>query len=197
MLLRVRKIRKGEWQACLALDASYETESAWQMEEQRGEGEWSVRFTEVRLPRRQRITPERFIPVRSAEFGSASGLNSYSEVSIVLGVWHRRDGFWVAVENREIYGYLGAVLEQDHSQVRITELTVSPEWRRRRVATELLAQVTEWSLRQHMDQLVFECSPKAQPAISFAMFHGFTICGFQDAYWPGQDVGLFFRKRIH
>jgi GNAT superfamily N-acetyltransferase len=88
------------------------------------------------------------------------------------------------------------MLERDHSQVRITELAVLPERRRRRVATELLAQVTEWSLRQHMDQLVFECPTKAQPAISFALFHGFTVCGFQDAYWPGQEVGLFFRKSI-
>ncbi len=192
-MLRVRKIRKGDWPACMELDTSYETESAWQMEEQSGEGQWSVRFTEVRLPRKQRIMPRCLTSVHPAAEGAAIPRGR----SGASGIWQERDGFWVAVESREICGYLGAVLECDHSQVRITELAVAPAWRRRRVATELLAHVTTWSVRQNVDQLVFECSPKAQPAISFAMFHGFTFCGFQDAYWPRQEVGLFFRKRIH
>jgi ribosomal protein S18 acetylase RimI-like enzyme len=156
------------------------------------EREWLVRFTEVHLPRKQRITLDRNLGMAASASGGALGTVDGAR----LALWQRRDGFWVAVERREIWGYLGAVLEFDHSQVRITEVAVLPERRRRRVATELLAHVTEWSLRQRVDQLVFECPTKAQPAINFAMFHGFAICGFQDAYWPGQEVGLFFRKRI-
>ena len=175
--LRIRSARDGDWQACLDVDLSYETESAWQMTELRGEGEWGMRFREVRLPRRQRMMPTLSPEVR-------------------LKGWERRDGFWVAVERRKVVGYLTLLLEPEHRQARIADLVVAPEFRRQGIASELLIEVTEWCQRRETDQLILECALKAQPAISFAQHHGFTFCGFQDAYWPGQETALFFRKRI-
>ncbi len=64
------------------------------------------------------------------------------------------------------------------------------------MATALLQYAGDWCMRQEVDQLILECPLKAHPAIAFAQRVGFTLCGFQDAYWPGQEVGLFFRKRL-
>ncbi len=175
--MRIRSARNDDWKTCLELDISYDTEAAWQMEELRGDGEWGVRFREVRLPRKQHITP------------------SISEEARLKG-WQRRDGFWVAVERRKIVGYLGLVVEFDHRQARITDLVVNPEYRREGIASQLLHHAITWSLRQDVDQLIIECFPKAQPAIGFASKHNFAFCGYQDGYWPGQEVALFFRKRV-
>ena len=60
----------------------------------------------------------------------------------------------------------------------------------------MLARATEWCQRQHIHQLILVAPLKAHPAISFAIKQHFTFCGFQDSYWPGQEVALFFRQRI-
>ncbi len=176
--MRIRSARTDDLQACLAIDLSYETDYAWQLQEERRDKMWQLTFREVRLPRTQRITPH----VRTEEH---------------LKVWERCDGFWVATERSEIWGYLTLRLEPDHAQARIIDLAVDAAHRRAGIGSELLRYAVEWMLRQDgIEQMVLECPPKAHPAISFALKHGFTLCGFQDHYWPGQELGLFFRKRL-
>ncbi|HOT92174.1 MAG TPA: GNAT family N-acetyltransferase [Anaerolineae bacterium] len=175
--MRIRAAREEDWKACLELNITYETESAWQMEALRDEGEWGARFREVRLPRRQRITP----PI--------------SPEARVKG-WAHSDAFWVAVEQRAIWGYLALRLAAERSEARITDLAVGEAYRRHGVATALLEQALEWCGRKEVEYLILECPLKAQPAIGFAAKHRFVFCGFQDAYWPGQEVALFFRKRV-
>lgn len=175
--MRIRSARTDNLKDCLELDASYETETAWQMEEVCGPGEWGMRFREVRLPRTQRITPS---PSPEAR----------------LEAWQRRDGFWIAVERGKTLGYVAVVLEVEHRQARVTDLVVVPARRREGIGSELLTHATRWCLRQSVDQLILECRLKAQPCIAFAQKHGFAVCGFQDAYWPEQETGLFLRKRI-
>jgi len=175
--VHIRAARSEDWKACLELDISYHTEAAWQMNELGNEGECGVCFREVRLPRKQRIMPLLSPDAR-------------------LKGWQRRDGFWVVVDKRKIVGYLALVIELDHAQARVKDLAIAPELRRQGLATELLRQATEWSLNQNLEQVVLEFPLKAQPAIAFALRQGFSFCGFQDAYWPGQETALFFRKRI-
>lgn len=176
--MRIRSARTDDVQGCLNVDVSFETEYAWQIQEERRDKTWQVVFREVRLPRAQRIVPH----VRAEDH---------------LKVWERCDGFWVATERSEILGYLTLRLEPDHAQARLIDLAVDIAHRRNGIGTELLHHAIAWVLRQEgIDQLVLECSPKAHPAISFALKHGFSLCGFQDAYWPGQELGLFFRKRL-
>jgi GNAT superfamily N-acetyltransferase len=173
----VRIARDDDWQACLDIDLSYETDTAWQMDNRQEDGEWRVSFREIRLPRTLRIQPP-----------------APDETS--LKTWQHRDAFWVAIEHRKISGYLGLDVDSARHQAQITDLVVAPEDRRQGMATALLARATEWCLRQHINQLILVSSLKAYPAIAFAMKHRFGFCGFQDAYWPGQEVALFFRQRI-
>ncbi len=173
----VRIARDDDWEACLGIDLSYETDSAWQMDNRQGGGEWRVSFREIRLPRTLRIQPP---PPDDSS----------------LKTWQRRDAFWVAIEHRKVSGYLGLDIDPARHQAQITDLVVAPEERRRGMATALLERATEWCLRQHVNQIVLISSLKAYPAIAFALKHRFLFCGFQDAYWPGQEVAVFFRQRI-
>ncbi len=173
----VRTVRDGDWEACLGIDAGYETDIAWQMDEYQQSGERHITFREIRLPRTLRIQP------MEPDDGH-------------LKSWQRRDSFWVAVEQREIISYLGLVIDQARYQAHIAELVVEPNYRRNGVASAMLLRATEWCLRQRIHQLVLTCPLKAYPAVAFAQHHRFAFCGFQDAYWPGQEVALFFRQRI-
>lgn len=175
--MRIRLAREDDWKACLELDSAYETDSAWQMEALRGDGEWGALFREVRLPRKQHI-----VPFLSAEARAKC--------------WARSDVLWVAVEGRKVIGYLALSLAAERGEARINDLAVGEAFRRHGIATDLLDHAIEWSVRKDVEHLILECSLKAQPAIGFALKHRFVFCGFQDAYWPGQEVGLFFRKRI-
>lgn len=173
----VRTVRDEDWESCLDIDLSYETDAAWQMDEHQDAGEWQVSFREIRLPRTLRIQPP------PPDDNTLKG-------------WQERDGFWVAVEHREVIGYLGLDFDRVRHQAQVTDLAVSPDYRRQGVATSMLLRAAEWCMRQRVQQMVLVCPLKAFPALSFALKHRFTFCGFQDAYWPGQEVALFFRLRM-
>jgi GNAT superfamily N-acetyltransferase len=147
------------------------------MQELRRNHEWSVTFREVRLPRKQTITPT-FTPEDQ------------------LAAWERCDGFWVAVERLRVLGYLGVTLEFAHRQARIVDLAVAADQRRHGIASDLLTHAIRWLKRKEIKQVLLSCPLKAQPGHAFAQHHGFSICGFQDAYWPDQEIGVFFRKRL-
>lgn len=173
----IRNPRDDDWQACLELDRSYETEMAWQMDEHQTGGEWQVAFREIRLPRSLRIQP--------------ATLDQNQIKS-----WQGRDKFWVAVEHREVIGYISLDIDPGRDQAQVMEIAVATEYRRQGIGTHLLQRSIEWCGRQHISQLVLVCPLKAHPGINFALKHRFAFCGFQDAYWPGQEVALFFRQRI-
>ncbi|MBN1874165.1 MAG: GNAT family N-acetyltransferase [Anaerolineae bacterium] len=175
--MRVRTARNTDWPFCLELDMSYETESAWQIEMVSGDKVWEAHFEEIRLPRKQRMSPSLPKEIR-------------------LKGWERRDGFWVAAEHRKILGYLTLSHEVEQHTARICDLVVALEERRQGIASELFQTAVTWCSRQDVAQLMLACPPKAQPAISFALKHGFVFCGFQEAYWPGQELALFLCKRI-
>lgn len=175
--MRIRTVRESDLKACLNLDASYETESAWQMEELHNGEERGVRFREVRLPRKQ-------------EIGHPLSHDRRSRA------WEPCDAFWVATEGRVVVGYLVLTLGAGRSETRITDLVVGADHRRLGIASDLLQHAMEWCARKDVEHLILECPLKAQPAIGFASKHRFVFCGFQDAYWPGQEVALFFRKRV-
>lgn len=175
--MRIRSPRSDDWERCLELDASYETAIAWQMEEVRRGNLWSVRFREVRLPRKQRLQPVMAPQDR-------------------LRAWERCDEFWVAAAHPHIHGYIGVRLEPQNRQARLVDLVVASSSRRRGIGTQLLNKATAWLARKNVDQLILECQLKAQPSIAFAQERGFSMCGFQDSYWPDQEVALFFRKRL-
>ena len=173
----IRTLRDGDLESCLEIDLSYDTSTAWQMDEYQQSGEWHVCFREIRLPRN--------LHIRQAVSNDS-----------LLKSWQKRDKFWVVVEHREIIGYLGIDVDPARREAQIIDLAVAPEFRRQGVATQLLRRATEWCFRQHADYLILVCPLRAYPAISFALKHRFAFSGYQDAYWPGQEVALFFRQRI-
>ncbi len=40
----IRNVRDGDWESCLGIDLSYETDTAWLMDDVQDAGEWHVSF---------------------------------------------------------------------------------------------------------------------------------------------------------
>jgi ribosomal protein S18 acetylase RimI-like enzyme len=115
---------------------------------------------------------------------------------VQVAAWEHCDGFWVAVERLKVWGYLGLTLEHAQQQARIVDLAVAANRRRQGIASSLLNHATRWLERKEIAQLRLNCPLKAQPIQAFAQHHGFSLCGFQETYWPDQEIDLLFRKRL-
>jgi GNAT superfamily N-acetyltransferase len=161
----------------LEIDLSYETEYAWQMDTVERTHEWNASFRKVHLPRRLRM--EHPIP----ETGR-------------IKHWAAADQVLLAIEHREVIGLIAVSLDLIQHQARISDLGVTTNYRRQGVGTSLLKRATEWCRRQRVSQLVLPCPLKAEPAIQFAIKHRFNVGGFQEDYWPGHEVALFFYQRF-
>lgn len=173
----IRRVRDSDWEACAAVDLSYETEYAWQMDTTERTNEWNAGFRRVHLPRRLRM--EHPIPEDNR-----------------IAHWEAAEQCWIALEHREVIGLIAVNLDLIGHQARISDLGVASDQRRQGVGTALLGRATEWCRRQRIPQLVLPCPLKAEPAIRFAIKHRFNFAGFQDDYWPGHEVAILFYQRL-
>ena len=76
--------------------------------------------------------------------------------------------------------------------VWLADFCVDRRFRRCGVGTVLLAAAAHWARENHFARLVIETQSKNYPAICFALKNGLVFCGYNDRYYPHQDVALFF-----
>ena len=178
-MVHIRLARREDWEATLKIDTTFETRTAWQVEEITGEERWGAILRPARLPRPQRVQLPRFPD------------------EVQRRLWEGRDAFWVAaVGTRQVLGYLGIVVEAERFVARITEMAVDAAHRRQGIGSALLERAEAWALRQGLRQMTAACPLKAEPAIAFLRRRGFGPAGYQDGYWPQQEAAFLFRKRL-
>jgi RimJ/RimL family protein N-acetyltransferase len=78
----------------------------------------------------------------------------------------------------------------------ITDLAVSPLHRRKGAASALLTAVQTWASERNVRRLILEMQSKNQAYIRLAQKFGYEFCGYNDQYYPTQDVALFFGRVI-
>jgi GNAT superfamily N-acetyltransferase len=162
---------------CSKLDASYLTDRVWQMDTRQEKGTVTTTFREVRLPRDIRVE----YPRRGAD---------------LLAGWERRDGFLVAHEGVQIRGYVALTAQAEHGIAWVGDLIVGREWRRQGIGTALLRAAGHWAREEGLVRMVVEVPTKNYPAISFCQARGLTFCGYNDHFWPSQDIALFFGQSL-
>jgi GNAT superfamily N-acetyltransferase len=163
----------------MTLNHSYITDHVWQMENRPGGGNefHTVTFRVVRLPRETRIE----YPLRGSD---------------LLASWQRRDGFLIAEADANICGYVTLTVYAEHHTVWIGDLVVDLPHRRQGVGTALLQAAAQWGRDRDLSRLAIEVQTKNYPAIRFCQSRGLTFCGYNDHYWPGQDIALFFGQSL-
>ena len=171
--VQVRPAASADLPHLTALDHGYSTDYVWQMDAREENEQTSITFRTVRLPRSMRVA----FPRDSQQ---------------LLEAWNRRVCFLVAEEAGLLKGYLNLTLAAAPETGWIADFAVDRRFRRSGVGSVLLASATHWARQNHLRRLILETQSKNYPAICFAQKHGMAFCGYNDRYYPNQDVALFF-----
>lgn len=161
----------------MALDHKSRSDYVWQLDLKRETNQVIANFREVRLPR----TVDVFYP-----------RNQYA----LADEWTRRDLTLVAIDKGAVIGYLCAKEEHASSLVWVTDLVVTSEVRRAGAASALLLAAQAWASERSARRLILEMQSKNEGGIRLAQKFGYEFCGYNDHYYPTQDVTLFFGRTI-
>jgi ribosomal protein S18 acetylase RimI-like enzyme len=93
-------------------------------------------------------------------------------------------------------GYICATAEQASAVAWVTDLAVSPEQRRKGAGSALVTAIQDWAQERGVRRLILEMQSKNQAYIRLAQKFGYEFCGYNDQYYPTQDVALFFGRNV-
>lgn len=173
-------IRPGEPKdlaPCGALDHSCTTDRVWQMDNRVENGVHSILFRPVRLPREIKVDYPR-------------------QGRDLLAGWRRRDGFLVAEIDVQVCGYVALTAQPEHGLAWVGDLVVERSRRRRGIGTTLLKAAAHWGRQRGLTRLMVEVQTKNHPAIMFCQACGLSFSGYNDQYWPSEDIAVFFAGRL-
>src|SRR5262249_26783239 len=157
----------------------YETEFVWQMNIEERTGQWTITFNKQRLPRTLEAT------------------YSSDEHRLRLAL-PREHCFLVAVakDTPDILGYMTMRQEPVYGVAWIQDVVVSYPYRRRRIGTRLVNIARQWAQEHDLVQIISENNTQNYPGIAFCQQLGFKFCGFNDQYFPNQDIAVFFSQSL-
>jgi ribosomal protein S18 acetylase RimI-like enzyme len=162
--------------AVTKLDHSYTSDYVWQMDLQVDALQAIAHFREVRLPRMVRVEYPR--PVGS-----------------LAENWQNYSAFLVAVFDGESVGYTCLAENLSPLTTWMTDLVVAPRLRRRGIGSALVLAAQDWVAHHSKSRrLVLVMQPKNFPGINLSQKLGFDFCGYNDHYYPNQDIAIFFEK---
>jgi ribosomal protein S18 acetylase RimI-like enzyme len=173
--IQIRPATQADLPALMEMDHGYSTESVWQMDHREDNGQIQIVFRPVRLPRPMRVTFPRDPQRLQAEWQDAP-----------------RGCFLVASEDEQLKGYINVSLALAPHTGWITDYVVERRFRRMGVGRVLLTAAIHWAQTNQLQRLILETHSKNYPAICFAQKQGLVFCGYNDRYYPNQDVALFF-----
>ncbi len=160
----------------MGMDHSCTSDYVWQVDLRREAGQVSVNLREVRLPRAVQVLYPR---------------NPFT----LADEWQYRSAM-LTVATPEPSAYICINAQSAAEVVWVTDLVVTPEWRKRGVGTALLKAAEIWALERNSRILFFETTAKNHPAIRLAQKFGLEFCGYNDHYYANHDVALFFGRTL-
>jgi ribosomal protein S18 acetylase RimI-like enzyme len=169
----VRPATLADLNACLSVDHASITDHVWQMKAQEAESRVSVTFDTVRLPRRMQAEYPR-------------------NLDQLLEDWQRGEAFLACEIDGQVRGYIDLLARPWQHLGWVANLAVDREVRRRGIGTSLMRHARQWAREQGLQKILVEATTKNYPAICFYEKLGFQFCGFNDHYYPNQDIALFF-----
>jgi len=161
----------------MAMDHSSLSDYVWQLEIHREPNQIAANFREVRLPR--------------------SVVVKYPRNPFALAdEWTRHDAILVALQEHNPVGYICLTLEHASAVAWVADLAVAADWRRKGAGSDLLTAGQAWALERGAHRLIVETQSKNQSCIRLVQKFGYEFCGYNDQYYPTQDVALFFGRAL-
>jgi ribosomal protein S18 acetylase RimI-like enzyme len=153
----------------------YYTDYVWQMSLDLGAEKMQTTFQRVRLPRQV------FVSYPSQRESIFKDLN-------------QAEALLVAIYTEKPVGYIKLLSSKNSGVIRVSDLVVSAPIRRHGIASGLMLASMDLCTNRGFHTLVLEVQSKNDPAIRMANKLGFNFCGFQDHYFPNQELALFFSR---
>jgi len=173
----IRPVIASDLSRLIALEHSSLSDYVWQLELRREPNQITVNFREVRLPRSVEVKYPR-------------------NPAALADDWNKRDAILVAVEAGVPVGYITLSEEHTSAIAWVTDLVVTSDQRRKGAGSALLNAGQDWALKRGARRLVLEMTSKNEGGIRLAQKFGFEFCGYNDQYYPTQDVSLFFGRAL-
>jgi len=173
----IRPANSNDLMRLMAIDHSCSSDYVWQLELRSEAKRVTADFHEVRLPRAVTVTYPR-------------------DPSRLADEWTKRDVVLVAWQGESPVGYVSAVEEHVSAMAWVMDLVVVPEVRRQGAASALLTAIQLWAVERGVRRIVLETQSKNHPCIRLAQKFGYEFCGYNDQYYPTQDVALFFGRAL-
>jgi GNAT superfamily N-acetyltransferase len=175
--IEIRPATPADYPYLAGIERDYSSDFVWQMEIQAEEGQISVSFRQVRLPRSVRVE------VPHPQLGPTVD-------------WAQRSGLLVALLGGQVIAYAGLMLNMAPATTWVSDLGVVRRLRRQGVGSALVLATQEWARQHGTYRIIIEMQPKNYPAICMAQKLGFDFCGYNDRYYANRDIALFFGKSI-
>lgn len=176
MEINIRPMDASDLTQLVEIDHSYHTDHVWQMELGISEEQVAVSFRKIRLPRSMKVDYPR-------------------EAALLADTWKEKAVIYVADIEEEPAGYLALTSVPVPGITQVTDLAVKRRLRKNGIGTALIRAALAWTYENEGGQLILEMQSKNFPGISLAHKMGFEFCGYNDRYYPNQDIALFFAKR--
>ncbi len=175
--IEIRSIVDEDLSALRAFEHGYYSEYVWQMNLDAEPQIKRVEFRRVRLPRRIFVAYPR-------------------QKTAIFQDWDQSEAFLVACLGGRAVGYADITTDNLADEVRVHNLVVSSPMRRQGIASGLLVALMNLCSNRSIHRLLLPLQSKNDPAIQMAQKLGFEFCGYQDHYFPNQDLALFFHRYI-
>jgi len=173
----IRPANSNDFPYLMAMDHSCSSDYVWQLELRSETKRVTADFHEVRLPRAVTVVYPH-------------------NPSALADEWSKRDALLVAVQGEMPVGYISVMEDRVSGVVWVLDLVVTPVSRRQGVASALLTAIQAWAKERSVRRLVLEMQSKNHPCIRLALKFGYEFCGYNDQYYPTQDIALFFGRAI-
>lgn len=175
--IEIRTAKQEDLESMLAIDHSFQSNYAFQMDISQDSNNISVNFRNVKLPRSAIVKYPR------------------NEDELVLS-WENASVIFVGCISGQIVAYLCLEEIPSLKAIRIRDLVVSKDWRRQGIASGMLLASEDWTIKRKTNMLLVEVQSRNNPAITMVKKLGYQFCGFQDHFFPNKDMALFFHKVI-
>ena len=175
--IEIRRAVATDIARLMAIDHTCQTDYVWQMDVLHEEDQLGAIFREIRLPRSVSVPYPR-------------------SVTTLPDTWNRRSGMLTALTGGQVIGYIRmSDLIVPHT-AWITDIVVSPRFRRQGVAMALILAAQSWAVDRKDNRALLEMPSKNTPMVSLARKLGYEFCGYNDLYYETQDIALFFGRSI-
>ena len=173
--IEIRPAMADDLPVLTALDHRCETEYVWQMDRQFDEGQMSISFRQVRLPRSISLAYPR-------------------PPELLLQERFNRLVLLVAVMGGKAVGYVRLKDDVIPGVAWVSDLVVDPLARRKGIGTALVLAGQHWAMQHSLRRIVLEMSSKNHPTIELAERLGYEFSGYNDHFYLSQNIAIFFAQ---